>query len=187
MYLYKPLLHLLLPAWLPKVLVLDTDVLAGRDLSRLWRRGFESFGPSQLLMAKLHQVGDLWRPYGGQKACERLRETTINSGVMLLDLGLMRRTRWVAHVLSQLSSDRASAQHCALVRNGTLCSGDQLVLSAACGARLACTSIPQSSPAMPRRTPRGTPHRARADWCWSRQLLTCDAGPATSARCPSMP
>ena len=135
----KPVLAELsvVPRCLQHVLVLDTDVLAGRDLSRLWRRGFAAFGPSQLLMAKLHQVGDLWRPYGGQKACDELRETTINSGVMLLDLGLMRRTRWVAHVLSQLSSDRASAQHCALVRNGTLCSGDQLVLSAACGARRA--------------------------------------------------
>ena len=135
----KPVLAELsvVPRCLEHVLVLDTDVLAGRDLSQLWLRGFSAFGPSQLLMAKLHQVGDLWTAYGGQKACEKLRDATINSGVMLLDLGRMRRTRWVAHVMSQLSSNRTDAEHCALVRNGTLCSGDQLVLSAACGTRRA--------------------------------------------------
>ena len=47
-YLYKPLLHLVLPRWLEKVIVLDTDIFLFSDIAQLWA-AFARFGPSELI------------------------------------------------------------------------------------------------------------------------------------------
>lgn len=36
-YLYKPLLHLLLPSWVSHLIVLDTDLFLFADIAQLWR------------------------------------------------------------------------------------------------------------------------------------------------------
>ena len=47
-YLYKPLLHLVLPTWLSHVIVLDTDLFFFSDIRGLWEE-FRHFGPTELL------------------------------------------------------------------------------------------------------------------------------------------
>ena len=54
-YLYKPLLHLVLPSWLSHVIVLDTDLFLFSDIAGLWaitsRLLSSSFGVSPMLTA----------------------------------------------------------------------------------------------------------------------------------------
>ena len=47
-YLYKPLLHLVLPQWLSRVIVLDTDLFLFEDVAGLWAQ-FDAFAPGELL------------------------------------------------------------------------------------------------------------------------------------------
>ena len=44
-YLYKPLLHLVLPTWIQRVLVLDTDLFLFSDIAGLWAE-FDRFAPA---------------------------------------------------------------------------------------------------------------------------------------------
>ena len=47
-YLYKPLLHLVLPRWILRLIVLDTDLFFFSDIAGLWAE-FSAFGPRALL------------------------------------------------------------------------------------------------------------------------------------------
>ncbi len=47
-YLYKPLLHLVLPRWIVRLIVLDTDLFFFSDIAGLWAE-FSAFGPRALL------------------------------------------------------------------------------------------------------------------------------------------
>lgn len=47
-YLWKPLLHLALPAWVERVIVLDLDIFLFSDIAELWRL-FGAFSRDQLI------------------------------------------------------------------------------------------------------------------------------------------
>jgi hypothetical protein len=140
-----------LPPCVPRALVLDTDVLASRDVRPLWAASFGSFGPRQVLMAKrLWAHEHAWSGLAHAAACVRhVSSHALNSGVLALDLRRMRASRWSEHVMATVSRSVSASRSrpplsehadgagvCGLAsRNGTLCVGDQLVLSVACALR----------------------------------------------------
>ena len=126
----KPLLAEIgvLPRCVERLLILDTDTVLARDLAPMWHRRFAQFGTDQVLMAK---------PTGAHallKACTAAQGlVSINTGVMLYHVARMRQARWVDFLLEQIRT----RDTCGLVRNGTLCSGDQVMVSIACSERQA--------------------------------------------------
>ena len=81
-YLYKPLLHLVLPTWIQRVLVLDTDLFLFSDIAGLWAE-FDRFAPGELLGVAAEQCPSYQevRALGG---------VGLNGGVQLLHLQKMR-------------------------------------------------------------------------------------------------
>ena len=81
-YLYKPLLHLVLPASLSKVIVLDTDLFVFGDVAALWAH-FATFTPQQMIGVAAEQCPSYQevRALGG---------LGLNGGVQLLALDAMR-------------------------------------------------------------------------------------------------
>ena len=47
-YLWKPILHLVLPLWVERVIVLDLDVFFFSDIALLWQQ-FRLFAPTELV------------------------------------------------------------------------------------------------------------------------------------------
>ena len=91
-YLYKPLLHLVLPTWLSHVIVLDTDLFLFSDIAGLWEE-FAHFEPTQLLGLAAEQCPSYQevRALGGMG---------LNGGVQLLALSRMRTSRAYAKLIS---------------------------------------------------------------------------------------
>ena len=82
LYLWKPLLHLVLPSWLGRVVVLDFDLFFFSDVGRLWRQ-FDAF-PSRALIGLAEEQCPSYqevRAMGG---------VSFNGGVQLLHLARMR-------------------------------------------------------------------------------------------------
>lgn len=97
-YLFKPLLHWLLPRDMHRLLLLDIDVAIVRDLRPLWAQ-FERFDQRAVLgivreQSLLYQIGS-----GG--ALEGL-----NGGVQLMDLDAMRASREYNEELAFFASGR---------------------------------------------------------------------------------
>lgn len=103
-YLYKPLLHFLLPAHVHRLLVLDHDTVVVRPLSQLWNE-FERFHP-RAVIGLVREQNDIYDPLRG-----------FNGGVQLLDLERMRKSKlynrmldWHASGNSSLASGRLGDQ-----------------------------------------------------------------------------
>jgi len=118
-YLYKPLLHLLLPAWLPKVLVLDADVFVVADVRRLWAE-FDRFGPAACAGLAVEQAPS----YAHVRARGGLN---FNGGVQLLDLDRMRSSARYAARLADAADGRLPGLKADEKRIGFL--GDQTLYS----------------------------------------------------------
>jgi hypothetical protein len=107
-YLYKPLLHWVLPQDVERLIVLDTDVVMIRGIEELWAE-FDHFGGAMLGVAKEQsnlyrcvswvQTGGMWaghchawRPSVTHRSLPAHRRGAIgaNGGVQLLHLGRMR-------------------------------------------------------------------------------------------------
>ena len=99
LYLYKPLLHLILPTWVERVIVLDLDVFFFRDVSLLWRR-FATFAPSEVIGLAEEQCPSYQeaRALGGRG---------FNGGVQLLELRRMRASRLYAEALRRYAAHDA--------------------------------------------------------------------------------
>ena len=82
-YLWKPLLHLVLKV--PRVIVLDTDIFVFEDVRKLWNE-FDAFLPDQLIGLATEQAPTYLeaRALGG---------VGFNGGVQLLKLKRMRRSK----------------------------------------------------------------------------------------------
>ena len=98
-YLYKPLLHLVLPTWLSHVIVLDTDLFVFSDVRELWQE-FARFGPRELLGLAVEQCPSYLevRALGGMG---------LNGGVQLLALSRMRSSAAYAKLVGPAASARA--------------------------------------------------------------------------------
>jgi xylosyl alpha-1,3-xylosyltransferase len=83
-YLFKPLLHLLLPD-VRRLILLDTDVVVLRDLGDLWAH-FERFGEEAVVGLAEEQS----HSYSSWRGIERVRG--VNGGVQLLHLDRMRHS-----------------------------------------------------------------------------------------------
>lgn len=90
-YLYKPLLHLVLPKSISRVIVLDTDLFLFEDLLGLWRE-FDRFRPGELLGVAAEQCPSYQevRSLGG---------LGFNGGVQLLALAEMRASSHYADLM----------------------------------------------------------------------------------------
>ena len=119
MYLYKPLLHLLLPAWLPKVLVLDADVFVVADVRRLWAE-FDRFRPAACAGLAVEQA----LSYAHVRARGGLN---FNGGVQLPDLDRMRSSARYAARLADAADGRLPGLKADEKRIGFL--GDQTLYS----------------------------------------------------------
>jgi hypothetical protein len=95
-YLYKPLLHLVLPSWLTKLIVLDTDLFVTADIAGLWGE-FARFSSTALLGLAVEQCPSYQqvRALGG---------FGLNGGVQLLHLSRMRASARYAEVLAAYTS-----------------------------------------------------------------------------------
>ena len=106
--LLKLTLTSLLPQWLDKVVVLDTDVTFASDVQHLWAV-FSSFTSDQVLGLVENQsdwyLGKLFRNYEPWPAIGR----GFNTGVMAMDLAKMRRTNWPQ--LWRLAAEKDLASH----------------------------------------------------------------------------
>lgn len=96
-FLYKPLLHLLLPSSVQKLLVLDGDLVLLRPLSELWDE-FRSF-PSSAVVGLAVEQNNRYDPMVGR-----------NGGVQLLHLQRMRASAVYGRMLDWHASGRS---HCA--------------------------------------------------------------------------
>ena len=90
-YLYKPLLHLVLPLAVKRVIVLDTDLFLTSDIAGLWAE-FDRFAPDALLGLAVEQCPSY-------QQVRRLGGVGLNGGVQLLDLAKMRRSARYAELL----------------------------------------------------------------------------------------
>jgi hypothetical protein len=97
-YMYKPLLHRVLPRGLERVIVLDTDVMLaeGSDLALLWRE-FDTFSNGAAVGLAIEQ-----QPSADPSGSSRFRTFrsgfSFNGGVQLLHLERMRSPRYEGHL-----------------------------------------------------------------------------------------
>lgn len=106
--LLKLTLTTLLPQWLDRVIVLDTDLTFASDVANLWAV-FDSFEPDQVVGLVENQsdwyLGKLFRNYEPWPALGR----GFNTGVMAMDLAKMRKTNWAQ--LWRLAAEKELASH----------------------------------------------------------------------------
>ena len=111
-YLYKPLLHFLLPS-VRKLILLDTDTVVLRPIAELWRH-FSHFGGAVLGVANeqtnMYQRASGWTEIGK------------NGGVQLLHLHAMRTSTEYNRVRRPTLSPAAAAA-ATLARDATLATG----------------------------------------------------------------
>jgi hypothetical protein len=101
-FVWKPLVHLLLPASIDRLLLLDTDVVVIRPLSQLWAM-FADFGPEAVVgvgpeQSNLYEQTSGWRMQGR------------NGGVQLLHLDRMRASPKYNAQLDRYGSGQAGLQ-----------------------------------------------------------------------------
>ena len=96
-YLYKPLLHYLMPT-VRRLILLDTDIVVLQPIERLYRQ-FDGFGAAVVGVANeqtnMYQRSSGWRLIGK------------NGGVQLLDLAKMRASQRYAEALDRYASGAA--------------------------------------------------------------------------------
>lgn len=97
-YMYKPLLHRVLPRGLERVIVLDTDVMLaeGSDLALLWRE-FETFSNGAVIGLAIEQQPSA-DPSGSTPFRTFRSGFSFNGGVQLLHLERMRSPRYEGHL-----------------------------------------------------------------------------------------
>ena len=95
MYLWKNVLHLLLPKWLPRVMFLDADLFFVSDPTLLWRQ-FDLFAAGQHIGMAVEESWSRQEVYlqGG---------VSFNSGVLLMDLDGLRQSQLYANLLTKYS------------------------------------------------------------------------------------
>jgi len=97
-FMYKPFAHEVLPPWLDRIIMLDTDIVVQDDIALLWRE-FDSFDSEQLFGMALEM--DL--AYRGCHIPPHKDTRTyqgFNGGVQLLSLAAMRRNPVYNYVIS---------------------------------------------------------------------------------------
>ncbi|CAG0883631.1 unnamed protein product [Darwinula stevensoni] len=91
--LMKLTLPKILPAWLHKTIVLDTDIVVATDIAELWAL-FKRLNANQALGLVENQsdwyLGKLWKHHRPWPALGR----GFNTGVILMDLGKLRSMKW---------------------------------------------------------------------------------------------
>ena len=94
-YLWKNVLHLLLPKWIPRVLFLDADLFFLSDPALLWQH-FDHFSPGQHIGMSVEESKSRHDVYskGG---------ISFNSGVLLLDLDGLRHSELYSRLLTRHS------------------------------------------------------------------------------------
>ena len=125
-----------LPAWTEQLVVLDTDTFFNQDYSSTWYETAKTLQshPGALLSAKQFNLhNNLGQCFKGHH---------VNSGVMHMDLKRMREARWAESVVS-VAADLRGKPTCfqdigqswtnGFVNEDVICSGDQEILSLACG------------------------------------------------------
>jgi hypothetical protein len=98
-YVWKPVLHMLLPESIDRLLLLDTDVIIIRPLSELWAT-FAQFSPTAVIgiapeQSTLYEVASGWKMSGK------------NGGVQLLHLARMRASSTYTAHLDRFASGMA--------------------------------------------------------------------------------
>lgn len=101
-YVWKPLMHLLLPASVDRLLLLDTDVVIIRPLSELWAV-FAQFSPTAVIgiapeQSNMYEEDSNWKMKGR------------NGGVQLLHLGRMRASPKYTPQLDRYASGMAGVK-----------------------------------------------------------------------------
>ena len=87
-YLYKPLLHLILPATLKRIIVLDTDLFLFEDLLGLWNE-FDHFAPSELLGVAAEQCPsyqEVCASHGMDARCNRAAQCHVRAATCCIVL-----------------------------------------------------------------------------------------------------
>ncbi|EOD06792.1 hypothetical protein EMIHUDRAFT_106717 [Emiliania huxleyi CCMP1516] len=94
-FMYKPILHQILPIWVPRAVVLDTDVYFVSDIAGLWAQ-FDSFAARAVIGVAEEQCQSYAEVLarGGHR---------INGGVQLHELDRMRHSRRYADVLARIA------------------------------------------------------------------------------------
>ena len=128
----------LLPPTIHATIVLDSDTIVVADTWRCGRRKAEgiSAGPATTSLRQTAAAGG---------AC--LRGQRLNSGVVVMDLALMRARNWTGRLLERIAAlgrPNVPARSCGkMVRNGSLVAGDQELLSYAyLKAPGSCVALP---------------------------------------------
>lgn len=100
LYLWKPLAHLLLPTWVPRVILLDSDIFFFDDVAQLWHlfEGMRSHGQWIGLAAEQS-------PWNSE--VEKLGGVSVNGGVQLLRLRAMRQHGFTNLIERYASKDPA--------------------------------------------------------------------------------
>ena len=98
LYLYKPLLHLVLPRSVPRVIVLDTDLFLFSDIRGLWNE-FEHFGPREYIGVAVEQAPTY-------QEARALGGLNFNGGVQLLALQKMRSSAEYAALMKRYAERR---------------------------------------------------------------------------------
>lgn len=136
----KLLVAELLPPTIHATIVLDSDTIVVADTWPLWAslkaEGISAGATRGVLAAKRLRTGG---------AC--LRGQRLNSGVVVMDLALMRARNWTGRLLERIAAlgrPNVPARSCGkMVRNGSLVAGDQELLSYAClKAPGSCVALP---------------------------------------------
>ena len=96
LYLYKPLLHLVLPKRIARVIVLDTDLFLFSDIRGLWNE-FEHFGPREYIGVAVEQAPTY-------QEARALGGLNFNGGVQLLALQKMRASAEYAALMKRTPS-----------------------------------------------------------------------------------
>jgi hypothetical protein len=99
MYLVKPLLHLILPATIRKLVLIDTDIVIVRPVAGLWAQ-FERFG-SGAVVGMSYDFHERFPPKSNMSFVTR------NGGVQLLNLKAMRASAEYNRLLDHHASGRA--------------------------------------------------------------------------------
>ena len=98
LYLYKPLLHLVLPKRISKIIVLDTDLFLFSDIRGLWNE-FEHFGPREYIGVAVEQAPTY-------QEARALGGLNFNGGVQLLALQKMRASAEYAALMKRYAERR---------------------------------------------------------------------------------
>jgi len=100
MYLWKNMIHYILPEQLDRVLLLDSDIFIVAEVAQLWSM-FDRFGPNQMIGMGLEQNQFYSSLFGSTSGALGL-----NSGVVLYDLRRLRASELYKRQLEGFASQR---------------------------------------------------------------------------------